>query len=145
MMTSWTARERLFPVMTPEDCPIVLPAAFVPSRRQLPVGQLNDHDWANTSKNNKVQRARNMRKRAFFMSCIWTSYQISCSISKNTQTFYSLKCLDNLPFTTRTTSTESSSSKSAPTTTRTPTSKSPTSASPTTAVWTAIECFYDSF
>lgn len=130
MMTSWTARERLFPVMTPEDCPIVLPAAFVPSRRQLPVGQLKVHDCASASKNRKVQTVRSMRKRAFFMSCIWTSYQILHYNSTQEHSISTRKSIDKLPFSAGTTSTESSASKSTPAPTRTSASKSTTSTSP---------------
>lgn len=130
MMTSWTARERLLPVMTPEDWPMVAPALFTPSRRQLPVGQLKVHDCASASKNRKVQTVRSMRKRAFFMSCICTSYQILHYNSTQAHTISSRKSIDKLPFSAGTTSTKSTSTKSTPTPARTSTTKSTTSTSP---------------
>lgn len=131
MMTSCTARERLLPVMTPDDWPMVAPALLTPSRRQLPVGQLKVHDCASASKNRKVQRARSMSKSAFFMSCIWTSYQILHDNSTQEHTISTRKSIDKLPFSAGTTSTESTTSKSTPAPARTSTSESTTSTSPT--------------
>lgn len=56
--------------MTPDDFPIVFPAASTPALRQLPPAQLNDQLWANVSKHTKVQMITRMRRNAFFMSSI---------------------------------------------------------------------------
>lgn len=141
-MTSWIARERLLPVMTPEDWPMVAPALFTPSRRQLPVGQLKVQDCANASKNRKVQTVRSMRKSAFFMSCIGTSYQTLHDNSTQEHTISRRNAIDKLPFSAGTTSTKSSTSKSTPTPTRTSSTKSSTSTSPSIISHTFQERYF---
>lgn len=66
-MRSCTACTIPFPVITPEDLPIVLPAALTPALRQSHPGQLNDQPWASTSAHNVVQMRSNMMRKTFFM------------------------------------------------------------------------------
>jgi hypothetical protein len=73
---------------------MVAPALFTPSRRQFPVGQLNDHDWASALKNRKVQMVRSMRISAFFMGCIEVSYQILQDNSTQKHTISKRKSID---------------------------------------------------
>ncbi len=120
---------------------MVAPALFTPSRRQFPVGQLKVHDCASTSKNKKVQTVRSMRKRAFFMSCIWTSYQILHYNSTQEHTISRRKSIDKLPFSAGTTSTKSSSAKSTPAPSRTSSTKS-SSASPSIISHTFEERYF---
>lgn len=57
-------------MITPEDLPMVFPAASTPALRQLPPVQLNDQLWASASKHKEVQMMTRMRRNAFFMSSI---------------------------------------------------------------------------
>lgn len=86
-----------FPVIIPDVLPIEFPVASTPARRQLFPLQLNDQllqPWARTSKHAMVQRAKRMRRIAFFMSCIQTSYQIIHRNSKMRHSLYIQKSID---------------------------------------------------
>lgn len=70
MIRSCTAATIPLPVITPEDSPILSPAASTPALRQLSPSQSKDQLWASTSKQMTVQMMRSMRRSAFFMSSI---------------------------------------------------------------------------
>lgn len=97
-MISCIARERLLPVITPDDFPIVLPKASTPALRQFHPVQVNDQVCANASKQINVAMVRNMRRKTFFMSYIGPSYQIFLENSKLSHTIYRGKSIDFFSF-----------------------------------------------